>query len=538
MHTFLLRTSNSAARVSSVSRKSSMQVSSGTPVLRTRRLAVAPASWHNIQRSTYYFDASHQSIKTLRVLLAECKSGANRLGQHSPSQLLAQSVDVLLDSIRPGMDDDAESRDYFFSLLRMHLSGLAASELQDIAQLLKSLPYDCYVAESVVNDECLRKHGFANGAPHRTQRTLLQSTEFFYLLDELQQQALFRQSNQSTLCTEALLPIARTWLASCTASWLLSDKSLVEVLEAARQLAVLLDVPTATEVVMAATLSSRASVVEMQNAQLLIERDVATYLAEDQNGKLFAYVLRDLLELLLTKKLVGNEALPQQLTAQQRCDLLNCLTQIIDYGRPPAVDAVTQAQAESVLAETKHFGKVHILPTIGCALGHAWIAPVLSLTANTTRQNIKTGTRFMHAGFDLVARECTIREWPTRFLSVRENEHVFSAERAWHLPVPVETQRLHSAAEAIVSEWRERTLPYRFTGTHPAVDATGCRVTVWQAVQRGMTADALALFQHYNRGLPEPESPTELWLRFDGMMRWLEQITAPLSTPLAIPTSI
>ena len=51
--------------------------------------------------------------------------------------------------------------------------------------------------------------------------------------------------------------------------------------------------------------------------------------------------------------------------------------------------------------------------------------------------------------------------------------------------------------------------------------ATGCRATVWEAVQRGMTDDALALFQHYNSGLPEPQSPTELWQRLDGLMRWM-----------------
>ena len=90
--------------------------------------------------------------------------------------------------------------------------------------------------------------------------------------------------------------------------------------------------------------------------------------------------------------------------------------------------------------------------------------------------------------------------------------------------MPVDAQQLQSAADAIIREWRERGLAYRFTGIDPTVDATGCRITVWQAIQRGMTADALALFQHYNLGLPEPESPTELWLRLDGMMRWLEQL--------------
>lgn len=538
MRALLLSPGNRTARISPIANKSLIYASSGTPVLRTRRLALAPASWHNIQRSTYYFDASHQSVKTLRVLLAECKSDANRLGQHSPSQLLAHSFDVLLNSIRPGLDDDGDSRDYFLSLLRMHLSGLSAPELQDLVQILRSLPYDCFVAESVRDDESLREYRFAYGPPHRRQRTLLQSNEFFHLLDELQQQAYPSKKIQSTLCTEAFASIGHTWLASCAASWLLSDKSLVVVLDAARQLAALLDVPIVPEVVMVEALSSRVSVVQMQNTQLLIERDVASHLAQDQNGKLFAYVLRDLLELLLTKKLFGNEVLPQQLTAQQRCDLLNCLTQIIDYGKPATVGTVMHAQAEAILADAKHFGCVQILPTIGAALGHAWIAPALSLIADTTRQSGETQASFMHTGFHLAPRECRIREWPTRFLSARENEHVFSAARAWHLPVPVETQRLQSAAEAIVSEWRERRLAYRFMGSYPAIDATGCRITVWQAVQRGMSADALTLFQHYNRGLPEPESPTELWLRLDGMMRWLEIITSTPPDSKAMPTSI
>lgn len=519
-------------RIPSISNKSPINKSSGAPVLRTRRLAVASTSWHHIQRSNYYFDASHQSVKTLRVLLAECQSGAPRLGQHSPLKLLAQSFDVLLDSIRPGMDDDGESRDYFFRLLRMHLRGLAAPELQGLVKLLKSLPYDCYVAEPVSDVACLRDYGFTNGPPFHRQRTLLQSHEFFHLLEEIQQQALIRSSGQSTCSIEALAPIARTWLANCAAGWLLSDKSMLEILDAVRQLATLLDVPAIAKGVMAATLSSRASVVELQEAQLLIDRDVATHLVKDQSGKLFAYVLRDLLELLLTKKLFGNEIVPEQLTEEQRCDLLNCLTRIIDYGSPPAVATTLQAQAETIRADAKFFGKVQIMPTLGSALGHAWIAPVLSLTADTTQKSIKTGTRFMHSGFNLVARECAIREWPVRFLSSLENEHAFSADCAWQLPVPVEAERLQSAAEEIIREWREHGLAYRFTGSHAAVDATGCRITVWQAVQRGMTADALALFQHYNRGLPEPESPTELWLRLDGMMRWLEQMKP--SNPTAL----
>jgi hypothetical protein len=41
-----------------------------------------------------------------------------------------------------------------------------------------------------------------------------------------------------------------------------------------------------------------------------------------------------------------------------------------------------------------------------------------------------------------------------------------------------------------------------------------------------MSADARALFDHYNRGLPDPQSPTELWQRLDGLMRWIQTLAA------------
>lgn len=50
-------------------------------------------------------------------------------------------------------------------------------------------------------------------------------------------------------------------------------------------------------------------------------------------------------------------------------------------------------------------------------------------------------------------------------------------------------------------------------------------MTVWHAIEQSMEPDALALFKHYNRGLPEPDSPTELWIRMHGLMEWIEQLT-------------
>jgi len=83
---------------------------------------------------------------------------------------------------------------------------------------------------------------------------------------------------------------------------------------------------------------------------------------------------------------------------------------------------------------------------------------------------------------------------------------------------------LLAAAREVRHEWESLGVPYRFIGTTPEMPATGCRVTVWEAVQRGMTDDTLTLFKHYNSGLPDPQSPTELWQRLEGLMQWMETL--------------
>lgn len=96
-------------------------------------------------------------------------------------------------------------------------------------------------------------------------------------------------------------------------------------------------------------------------------------------------------------------------------------------------------------------------------------------------------------------------------MTTKESEETYPIQHAWFLRVPVDEKRLQVAAGDVRHEWESQDLQYRFICTTPGMSTTGCRATVWEAVQRGMTDDALALFQHYNRGLPEPQSPTELW---------------------------
>jgi hypothetical protein len=496
----------------------------GMPSLRSRPKTAWPAGSCGMQRANYYFDASHQTVKTLRKLLAEWREGTLRPGLQTPIDLLGMTMESLLTSICPAIEDDGESRSYFHALLCMHLSGLTATDLVQLRSALKTAQFTCYVVENIIDDAMYLEYGFSNGSPHSRSRTLMQSQEFYDVLDDLHQQAAEREAAYAPVSAISHSTV-RAALSDCAARWSASARSLPDLTAAAQALAAALKVPLLWSATMAGVPASRASMLEGRGNILLIDPDVVTQLAHDSHGSLFAAVMRDLLELLLMQKLFGADHLSQSMAPAQRHRLQDALDQIIDC-LPPCATVSQVAQARKVLAHPEHCGRVQIIPTKGTALGHAWIAPTLSLLPDTTREGVTKGTRFMHSGFQLQAGESTIREWPIRFASHTENNQLFPANAALHLPVPVDSLRLQMAADSIVKEWRERALPYRFTGTRPGEEATGCRITVWKAVQRGMDEDALALLRHYHCGLPEPESPTELWLRLDGMMRWLDQITS------------
>lgn len=185
-----------------------------------------------------------------------------------------------------------------------------------------------------------------------------------------------------------------------------------------------------------------------------------------------------------------------------------------------------RACATRVLAQAAHFGTVQIIPVSGAKLGHAWITPQLSIVPDLAGRAIPhIGTRFMQTGFDLAPRAVAMNDWPAIFLNETENASSYPAEDAIHLTVPVKVSALQASAQCIKAHWQSNALPYLFMGTVPGMEPTGCRATVWHAVIQGMDKDARTLFIHFNRGLPDPDSPTELWLRFDGFMQWIQQLT-------------
>jgi hypothetical protein len=292
--------------------------------------------------------------------------------------------------------------------------------------------------------------------------------------------------------------------------------------EAAQALAAALTMPVPWHSVVAAPPASGAAMLDRHENQLRIDPLIMTALPAERSEIRFAAVLRDLMELLLAQKLFGTD--PASLTLQQRCALQNVLDEITATP-PSAYPAALLDQARALMSRRDSFGQVQIMPTTGVALGHAWLAPVLSLVPDKTQAATEIGRRFLQSGFQLTPNDCVIRQWPSRFLNAIDNENLYPTRSAWHLTVPAAQIRLREEAENLRREWREHGIPYRFIGVAPAREASGCRITVWQAVQRAMDADARALFAHYNRGLPEPDSPTELWLRLDGLMRWIADLS-------------
>ena len=132
------------------------------PVMRTRRPATATANGLYQPRANYYFDAGQQTAKTFRVLLSKQNATAEPLGQQAAPRLLAEAMESLLYSIRPGLDDDGESRAYFLSLLEMHLNRLHATEIDQLIASLNSLQFAYYITESVVDDVMKLEYGFTN----------------------------------------------------------------------------------------------------------------------------------------------------------------------------------------------------------------------------------------------------------------------------------------------------------------------------------------------------------------------------------------
>ena len=504
-----------------------------TPRFGTRRNFPPPPDWRTSQRASYYFDAAWHTTQTLRHLL-RANLAAKDIGLRPPPEMLAQAVDSLLHSISPGLHDDSESRACFDHLLQSHLSGLTADELECLASQLRAQRFDGTVMESIVDDPMLKEFGFTNGPPRQRQRTLMFTPDLYLAIDDARDAASARAArcDPARRLTPEQARQAREFLDDCAARHAEAGVTLPQFCGVATQLALAVGLDGVPATAIATAALHPVSTVAWQRDALLVDRFAWSALSLRKDSTLYTVLLRDLLELALARKLAGPDILLQSLDDSRRSLLFAEVERVLSLPPTRTVPEMA-AQAAAVLARGQTFGTIQICPTSGVALGHAWIAPTLSAVPDRSQRGKDIGTRFMRSGFRLEPEACRINEWEIRWLNAKESEELYPSERAWHVRVPVDSEKLQRAAAATMEEWRRRALPYRFIGTEPGTQGTGCRMTVWHAVQGGMDEDARGLFFHFRLGLPEPESPTELALRMEQFMGWLHELAGqtPRRTP-------
>ena len=501
--------------------------SPASPSLHNRSAVVGTVAWPKAQQADYFFDAARHTALSLKTLIKAAQNPSQPLGIRSNAGLTVDAMSNLVASISPRLHDDSESRAYFSELMAMHLSGLTANEIRTLKQVLKQAGFDGVVTESILHDLVYPEYGMPAQACQAAQRTLMLPQDWNHLLDDLADSAAAKEklplSGKPPSVAEAIQ--LRADLGEASRYWQQSDRSITSLLELSQALANSLSLAKAPMEVGSAKSLPGYSMLDWRGDRLLITSSALSALQDDKDGILFGEVLRDLLELMLARKMFGGAATPRMLSHanQQHLDL--ALQEVLSQ-MPATPSELMCSSAARVLARQDQFGKIQILPTTGVALGHAWIGHSLSVIPDQTQKPSTLGTRYMRVGFRLDPDNCTVSQWPVRWLSPMENAELYPTEHAWHIAVPVDAHRLEAAATQVVGEWKSQALPYRFIGTEPGMRATGCRISVLKAIQTGMEPEARTLFNYFNAGLAEPDSPTELAIRLNQFMAWLKQVAS------------
>lgn len=498
------------------------------PGLKNRQQNTAAAS---VQRATYYYDAAHQSALTLRTLLKAIDSG-KRLGTASNPDLTVNAVHRLLASLCPREDDDSERHAYFSELLAMHLSELTAAEISCLQNVMKKAGFDGKLTPNVVDEARYRDWDFSTGSVQPKERRPLQPQEWNHLLDELGRAAAVAEKKPlpGQPLTQAEAREARHYLAEAALSSPQTGLLLTHIHSVCSGLVATLGLSEAPRTVVAAKLPSRGSMVEWNKDRLLIDQKVLDALQSadiNNDGILFNELLRDLLETCLTRKLFGENSNPWQLSAANKKHVRLAIDEVMSQAPAAPSEAMIKSAAH-LLSQLGQLGKLQIMPSSGGALGHAWLGDKLSIVPDKTEKKQVIGSRYMRTALRLEPDDCTVKQWPVRWLSPEENTILHPSDFAWQISVPVQAAQLEDAAAQVANQWKQQATPFRFIGTMPTMHSTSCRVSVLRAIEQGMEPQAKALFDYFNAGIAEPESPTEIANRMNQFMAWVKQLAGGL----------
>ncbi len=504
------------------------------PRCQSRSPVTPPVPWPAPPSRSYFFNAPHQTSLTLRALLRASKPGSEPLGLKSANEFLGDAMNSLASSICPQMDDSYQSRCFFENLMSIHLSGLNTEELQLLIRSAKTAGCDGLVTEAMLTDRMFEKFAFANGPLTKQQRLLMVPEKWTQLVDHLCQ--MVKASNDRL--PPGSLPDAderrntRHQLAHAARWWEASDHSLNTLRCICHELCVALGLPEGPADIVIVSEQSGGSLIDWRGSDMQLNGKVFGAIRQDANGSLFSELMRDVIEAALIRRIAG----PDVSCLAIQPDALMLVYRTIDdiVSEPPAMPSPHLRDAAARLVEQSgQLGAVQILPTIGVSTGHAWIGNALSVVPDRTRQAASVGSRHMWPGYSLSPEISMVREWPIRWMTSKENEDLYPASHAWHISVPVTAPRLQESALQVAQAWKNEGKRYRFIGAEPGMKSQGCRASVMAAVTQGMDGEARALFEHFNAGLAEPDSPTEIALRMNRFMQWARELATASEMPIA-----
>jgi len=495
-----------------VTTKKNTGLPSGCPVMRSRR-------------ANYYLDASWHTRKSFRAIKEAAGQTSDKPGPKSDAELLTSQMDILLWSIRPELLGDAESKAMYLSLLMRHLHELDPTTLEWMASSLKEAKYECQVTETVIDDQLYIEHGFSNGPPHSRQRTVLTTSELHDTVDQVRDSAQTRKAAPDLTLPDTVMQAARDQLAINALQWKAGDRSFACLDTLANALSTTLGAVIGAPLLISTTALPDASTVAWRDGRLVVNSATVAALQHPGSDELFARVQRDLLECLLLTTFPNRPSDTDKALQMLRGSIWEVIEQIENRPCSIIISAERRDQLRKSIAAAERHGCIQVMPTVGAALGHAWISPHLSITPDKIRSGEAVGTRYMHGGGQPQPRHSTINEWPVRWLTPQEMEEWHPSHEAWHLNLPVDAAQLASAARTTEKEWKAVGQPYRFAEVTPDKPASGCRISVWESVRRAMSPAMRECFDEFNLGLPLPETPTALWERLRNFKIWVQRVT-------------
>jgi hypothetical protein len=478
-----------------------------------------------MQRANYYWAANYQTVQIFSALLDASIKNPHPDDAKKINTVMVELLEALIEDDSNTPTDPAAYK----KLVQSHLSGLDAKQLNHLAHSLKKseFKHDCYQ----IIFEIIERNGREK---ERESVIALQSTDqLFALLEDL----IITSETSNTNNQEVIFPAnwnesARKILSDSAAAWH-ADKQSVDVanslLKVARELASHFGMSELPETGEYSVINSLHSSLSWQGASLQCDaRLQQAFSHQHQNTKQtykapFERALRDVLELMLMKKMVGSGAELAGLNAAQLHNLREKIDLVINHTSPASSEDL-RCLAKEVMKKSASFGHIHISPN-GSGSGHSWIAPDFSIFPNNEdgRQKL-AGSVFVQDAKQLSPSPKKIKERSVQFISNEINEKYFPNKDALMIKVPVSADVLQRSAQQVKDKWIKEDIPYRSMASIDGDDVHSCRVGVWEAVCEGMDEPARQLFVHYNRGLPDPDSSAELWLRMQGYMHWIQAL--------------